>query len=165
MRRLLCAGVLLALLLAACGETEGARETGRYRLYYLSRADSGPALETEPWSPEEDRAVEPEELLGVLLQGPTEERLASPFPRGTTLISCSWDSEEEGNLLIRLSEQYGGLSDVSLTLADYAIALTLGQLDGVNSVEISATGLSSASRSHQILLPEEAQLRPAVPSG
>ncbi len=160
MRRVLSGCLLSALLLAliSCGGEQSTAGEGAYRLYYLSRATSGSALAWEPWSPEENREVAPEELLEVLLQGPQDEDLQSPFPRGTALVSCSWDGENQGNLLIRLSEQYGGLSDVSLTLADYAIALTLGQLEGVTSVQISATGLSGASRSHQMLIPGEAEL-------
>ena len=158
MRRILPALLALLLLLPACGRGEGTPE-GEYRLYFLTGADSGPALAAEPWSPAEEGAeVGPEELLEALLAGPVSEDLSSPFPRGTTLRSLSQDPENEGNLLIYLSEQYGGLTDVSLTLADYAIALTLGQLEGVESVEITAAGRPAGYRSHQLLVPDEAVL-------
>ncbi len=167
MRRALCACLLAALLLqTACGGENSAGEGGKYRLYFLAQTESGPALETESWSPEDGGEAEPEQLLQALLAGPASENLASPFPRGTTLLSCGWDDETEGNLLIRLSEQYSGLTDVSLTLADYAIVLTLGQLESVKSVQISATGLPADYRSHQLLVPEEAELETLpIPSG
>ena len=57
-----------------------------------------------------------------------------------------------------MSEAYSGLSDISLTLADYSIVLTLAQLEEVVSVEIQAPAYFANYRSHQILLPEEAVL-------
>ena len=51
-------------------------------------------------------------------------------------------------LLVDLSEQYGALADVSLTLADYSIVLTLSQLEGVEGVEITAGGHRVSYRSH-----------------
>ena len=61
-------------------------------------------------------------------------------------------------LLVDLSEQYGALADISLSLADYAIALTLSQADGVEGVEITARGHSVSYRSHQLLSAQEAVL-------
>ena len=43
-------------------------------------------------------------------------------------------------LTLSLSEQYGGLADVSLTLADYCLVLTLSQVDGVDAVQIQSAG-------------------------
>jgi hypothetical protein len=57
-----------------------------------------------------------------------------------------------------LSEQYSDLTDISLTLADYCIVLTLTQLEGVESVEIVSTSYSASYRSHQILTAEEVLL-------
>ena len=62
---------------------------------------------------------------------------------------------------MRLSEQYSGLTDISLTLADYCIVLTLSQLEGVESVEISSEGHTANYRSHPLLTAEEAQLTDA----
>ena len=155
--------LLLLGLLPACESSASSSAPAGYALYFLSQADSGPSLEAEYWVPEEETEVGPEELLDALLAGPTREDLSSPFPRGTSVLQCTPDPDNEGNLLVRLSEQYGGLTDISLTLADYSITLTLGQLEGVTSVQISAAGLSSSSRSHPILLPEEADLEEILP--
>ena len=96
--------------------------------------------------------------MEALLAGPQGEELRTPFPREVTLQSWNWDPEMEGNLQIYLSEQYGGLTDISLTLADYSIVLTLAQLEGVESVEIISEGHTANYRSHQILRPEEVLL-------
>jgi hypothetical protein len=62
-------------------------------------------------------------------------------------------------LLVGFSEQYGALADVSLTLADYCVVLTLTQVEGVDTVEISTQGYQASYRSHQLLDPQEAVLR------
>ena len=59
---------------------------------------------------------------------------------------------------LSLSEQYGGLADVSLTLADYCLVLTLSQVDGVDAVQIQSAGHTYHSRSHQTMQAEEAIL-------
>jgi len=157
---LLLAGVLVFAI--GCQRGEEPTPVSEYVLYFLDGGGEqglgighGPALRTQPWEGEDP---EPEELVQALLDGPTAEGLRSPFPRGVTLQSWEWDEERPGNLRLRLSEQYSGLTDISLTLADYAIVLTLTQLEGVESVEILTSNYSSHYRSHQILTPEEAVL-------
>ena len=88
----------------------------------------------------------------------TQEGLTSPFPRGVSLLSWDWDEEEPGVLRITLSEQYGALTDISLTLADYCIVLTLSQLEEVEGVEIRSGGHSAGYRSHQTLRADEVLL-------
>ena len=147
--------LVLVLLLAACGrEPEG--EKSPYVLYFRSTADQGPALVSQPYEGAENPT--PDDLLGALLSGPTYEGLASPFPARVTLLRWEWDEETPGHLRVRLSEQYSGLTDISLTLADYCVVLTLSQLDGVESVEILSQGHSINYRSHQIMTAEEALL-------
>ena len=101
----------------------------------------------------------PEALLSALLAGPEQAGLVSPFPRGVAMQQWSWDEERPGVLLVDLSEQYGALADVSLSLADYSIVLTLSQVEGVEEVEITAGGRKVSYRSHQLLAPGEAVLR------
>lgn len=145
------------LLLAACGGRED-REEQDFVLYYLLEGEPvhGSALDWEPYPGEADPG--PEELLTALLAGPTQEGLTSPFPRGVSLLSWDWDEEEPGVLRITLSEQYGALTDISLTLADYCIVLTLSQLEEVEGVEIRSDGHSAGYRSHQTLRADEALL-------
>ena len=128
--------LILTLLLAACGgETE---HTEGPVLWFCTggERDHGPALSPQP------------EQAG----------LVSPFPRGVAMQQWSWDEERPGVLLVDLSEQYGALADVSLSLADYSIVLTLSQAEGVEEVEITAGGRRVSYRSHQVLSAQEAVL-------
>ena len=164
--RTLAALLAALLLLAACGGRED-REEQDFVLYYLLEGEPvhGSALDWEPYPGEADPG--PEELLTALLAGPAQEGLVSPFPRGVSLLSWDWDEEEPGVLRITLSEQYGALTDISLTLADYCIVLTLSQLEEVEGVEIRSGGHSAGYRSHQTLRAGEALLWDAltVPAG
>ena len=154
--RLWAALLAAVLLLAACGGGERTRPD--YMLYFLPAGEKlqGSALDWEPYPGEADPG--PEELLTALLAGPAQEGLVSPFPRGVSLLSWDWDEEEPGVLRITLSEQYGALTDISLTLADYCIVLTLSQLEEVEGVEIRSGGHSAGYRSHQTLRADEALL-------
>lgn len=173
-RRLACALLSLALLCPAAGCSAG-EEQGEYSLYFAvsRRVASGPALDVESYDPagcttqhpEGESCPSPGDLVQALLEGPRQEEHRSPFPRGVTLVGWEWDQEQPGNLRVRLSEQYGGLTDISLTLADYAIVLTLSQLEGVETVEILSEGRAIAYRSHQILSGEEAELPAAGEDG
>lgn len=159
-------GVLFALVLAlltgvglGCQQSREPEETD-YVLYFVndgSRLQSG-ALQAENYPFTGEGEPEPEELVQALLKGPASEQLRSPFPKGVTLQWCKWDESREGHIRVGLSEQYGGLTDIALTLADYSIVLTLGQLEAVQSVEITALGQKANSRSHQVLTVEEAVL-------
>lgn len=161
MKKYLCLLLAFLLFLPACGRGEEREAEEGARLWFAvdsRQADygHGPALDSQPYQGEEP--LEPEELLSALLAGPTQEGLRSPFPRGVTLRQCRWDEERPGVLLVDLSEQYGALADISLTLADCCIVLTLSQAEGVEAVEITAGGRQVSYRSHQVLSAEEAVL-------
>ena len=142
----------LAAGLALCvGCAQSPEETGLALYFPVSGEDSGPALAAQPYQGE----AEVESLLQALLEGPEEEKLYSPFPEDTGLRSCTL---EEGHLTVDLTEGYGGLTGVALTLADYCITLTVCQLPQVDSVEITVAGASVDYRSHQVLRPQEAML-------
>ena len=136
------------------------------RLYYPYQAQSeerhssavGYELYQGPAGEDTARFPGPRLLLESLLKGPADQELTSPFPTGVVLENWRWDPEQKGNLQVRFSEQYSGLSDISLTLADYCVTLTLSQLSGVETVEISSAGHASGYRSHKILSAEEVLL-------
>lgn len=155
-----CVLLALLLLLSACVDGEAPEEAGGCLLWFPVDSGQtgyghGPALAAQPW---EEGQAGPEALLTALLSGPTREGLSSPFPRGVTLRQASWDPERPGVLQVGLSEQYSALTDISLTLADYCIVLTLSQVEGVEEVEILSVGHSANYRSHQLLAGEEAVL-------
>lgn len=149
-------GILLALacltLLAAAGCVRAAREGPAYSVYYLSEeVDRDLALVAEERRlPEGTDPVEG--LLAALLEGPESEELISPLPTGVTLRG--WKLEE-GVLTVDFSARYAVLSGVALTLADYSVAATLCQLEGVEAVEITADGDYLTYRDHQRLTPAD----------
>jgi len=148
-------------LWSGCG-VESPVPEAEYSLYFLvsdaamEAAPHGPALGMQPWESEEEPG--PSELLQALLEGPKQEELKSPFPKGVKLRSWTWSPEQAGQIQVRLTEQYSGLSDISLTLADYCIVLTLSQLDEVEAVEIISAGHSVNYRRQQVLTEAEALL-------
>lgn len=151
-RGLLAMALLLSLLCAACSSGGGevaVEEDGCTLWYPLS-----PKVEDELWLipgkeegsgaalGEEYRSVSLEEagvegLMALLLAGPEEGELYDPFPEGTSLKS--WRQEED-LVFLDLSEAYGGLSGVDLSLADGCILLTLCQLPKVERVYLTVEG-------------------------
>ena len=159
MKRLLFLSVLLLLALCACAPAE--EETGEYQVYFVSdpagqevRA-GGSALESEGRSLPEG-ADPAEGLMECLLSGPLSGALRSPIPEGVRQLSAP--TIEDGVCRVDLSEGYGSLSGVELTLADYCIALTLCQLPGVDAVTINVEGEPIPYRARQVLRPEDAAL-------
>ena len=159
MKRLLFLSVLLLLALCACAPAE--EETGEYQVYFISdpagqevRA-GGSALESEGRSLPEG-ADPAEGLMECLLSGPLSGALRSPIPEGVRQLSAP--TIEDGVCRVDLSEGYGSLSGVELTMADYCIALTLCQLPGVDAVTIDVEGEPIPYRARQVLRPEDAAL-------
>lgn len=138
MRRGMCIllSALLLLPLAACrgeGQTEG------WAIYYAVGAEDGygqAAVHSEVWTD----APEPctaEDLFVRLLVPPEDDGLYSVFPEDVALLSWTL---EDGLLGLDLSEPYGELSGISLTLANYCIVLTVSQLEEVSRVAITVEG-------------------------
>lgn len=133
----LCAGLLL---LSACALVEGGEEIqpqGAYKVYYAVTGEQA-TVQVVDWeyrvSSGEDTASA---LAELVLSQPETLGLASPAPSGTRLLSCQ---QEDGQLRLDLSEQYGGLSGVDLTVANSCLTLTLCQLEGVEEVYITVEG-------------------------
>ena len=159
-RLLLSLAVSLALLLPRCG-TGG--ENSGVLLYFCTDPNDhsqlhGPAIQSQPYLGPSGPGVE--ELVNALLAGPTQGGLVSPFPQGLSLQS--WELED-GLLTLNFSEQYGGLADISLTLADYCLVLTLSQVEGVDTVQIQSAGHTYHSRSHQTMKADEVLTDQSLP--
>ena len=122
-------------------------------MYYSALEDryAQQALASEPYG-----SAPPEEpipdLVAALLDGPDSPGLTSPFPDGVRLLG--WELED-GVLHLDLSEQYGGLSGVNLTVADACLTLTLCQVEGVDAVYVTVEGREIPYRPVQALTPEE----------
>lgn len=159
---LLCA---LILLLTGCVRG-GEEESGAYEVYFAaplpdSGTDSpvqGPAVQWETRRLPQDADVL-SALVECLLSGPVSDGLRSPFPDGVYQVSAP--TLTDGVCEVDLSERYGGLSGVDLTIADYCIALTLCQVKGVEAVSILVEGEPISYRDHQFLRESDAVLSSA----
>lgn len=161
-------GLLLLFLLSACSARAPENGTGRYCLYFL---DGG--LTDGNWSAaagegalrEENSAVSPggapletaEALLAELLRGPKSENLRPAIPAGTKLSSLDLRGSRAS---VDFTSPYASLSGVSLTLADYAVALTLTQIPEISLVQITVNGQPLAYRDRQLFTARDVLLAP-----
>ena len=145
--------VILAALICAC--TAKPEEKEAYALYFTrnSLTSYGSAVAPQAWPGEPDAA----EMMAGLLAGPTAEGLSTPFPKGLSVQALEMDGEE-GMIRITLSDHYSGLTDISQTLADACIVMTLCQLTGITEVEISTDGFWASRPASRTLRPEEMDL-------
>ena len=148
---LLCAGALMGLcgcVLAAADSQQGTP----YELYFveadLSDAAGADALRAETIYLEEEMETQAlaETLMKRLLAGPADDTLLSPIPAGTELLSLELNG---AHAKVDLTSSYRSLSGVALTLADYAITLTLTQLPQIAVVGITVRGQELAYRDTQ----------------
>ena len=152
-RKLFTAALLLCAVftLTACAQ-KALTPQGNYRLYLLSQAETahgedaiaeyGVEIADEGCSTQELA----QKLLEALLQGTADA--ISPFPSGTQLQELSISGKRA---YVDFSANYGRLSGIDLSLADYCVTLTLTQLDGVNAVTITANGREIPYRRTQLL--------------
>ncbi len=96
-----------------------------------------------------------EALLRKLLNGSSDPSLRSAIPMGTALLSIKIHRDCAN---VDLSAPYATLSGVALTLADYAVTMTLTQLEEISSVKITVLGQELTYREKQEFLPEDVLL-------
>lgn len=148
MKKILLPLILILLLLAACNQPV---EDSPYQIYFVAGSDVvyGEAIQGEDYELAEGDYLTVTNLLAALFAGPTDETLESPFPSGTQLIWATWRSD--GVLRINLTEEYGGLTGIALTQADYCIVKTLCQIEGVTAIEILSASQENQFRNHAVL--------------
>lgn len=154
-RKLFIAALLLlsALTLAACAQ-KAQEPRDNYTLYLLSQAESARGADAiaEYGVKIADEGCDTQELaqklLEALLQGTADTQYLSPFPSGTQVQELSISGKRA---CVDFSASYRRLSGIDLSLADYCVALTLTQLDGVNAVTITANGREIPYRRTQLL--------------
>lgn len=160
---LLCCA--LAFSCCACYSGTKEEEETAYQLYFMAKEldgyPGGGALQSEtvylPGLEDAEPRELAEALMEELLKGPLDERLKSPIPAGTSLLSLEVTGSRA---VVDLSAAYGALSGVMLTLADYAVTLTLTQLPDISLVKITVRGRELAYRDRQTFTAQDAQLAP-----
>lgn len=141
MKKCACLLLLAFLLLCACAPRE---EPAGYLLYYrsaLSEADGADALKalSIPRSDCEGEGTEElaRFLIGCILKEPGDASCVPALPRGTILQGFSLAGGTAG---VDFSQEFAALSGIDLTLADYAVVMTLTQLPEIYSVRITVDG-------------------------
>ncbi len=113
----------------------------------------GDSIVSEDYIVAEGDSLNVGDMLSDLFDGPNNASLDNPFPSNTRLIWASWRSD--GVLTLNLTEEYSGLTGISLTLADYCIVRTVCQIEGVTGVEILSANQQNQFRNHPILTLED----------
>lgn len=145
--------LLLTVVCTACAPAEEQPPENTYQLYFresdLAASSGGDVFQTEAVELGEGlNTVETvEALLEALLKGPRSELLQGTLPASASLLSAE---VEGGRALVDFSAAYSTLSGVRLTMADYAVTLTLTQLPEINSVKITVQGQELAYRDKQV---------------
>ena len=153
-RSMLTALALVLLALAGCGVVQ--KEQEGLRLYYAASLDThrgGDAIDsvTIDWDelPQGDQVARAESVLALLMGMCQEKGFQSPIPAGTTLRSVTIIG---GTACVDFSGSYGQLSGMALTIADYCVALSLTQLDGIYAVRITVNEQELAYRDNDLFL-------------
>lgn len=150
---LLALSLALALLCTACGmgiSREGPG-SGEAEIWFLAEVngEKGSALASEYRSLPQGEEIQG--LLSLLFSGPEALNLTSPFPSGTAVKSWRLEGDVA---LVDLSESYGELFGIGLSLADGCIVLTLCQLAQVERVYLTVEGRPRPFRD-QVLAPQD----------
>ena len=150
----LTALALVLLALAGCGVVQ--KEQEGLRLYYAASLDThrgGDAIDsvTIDWDelPQGDQVARAESVLALLMGMCREKGFQSPIPDGTTLRSVTIIG---GTARVDFSGSYGQLSGMALTIADYCVALSLTQLEGIYAVRITVNEQELAYRDNDLFL-------------
>jgi len=163
MRRwfVLMLAAMLSLVFVACEKTQEVIDgENTYLLYFLADAESaggGDAIEAiEVTLPVEEGAELTEVAAAVvekLIEG--TEGGCSPIGKGIAFNSVFVRGRRA---YVDMSQRYGELSGVELSLADYCITLSLTQLEGISSVSITAQGKNPYHRDELVLLERDVLL-------
>ena len=165
-RGILLTGLCLLAALSGCaGRLESGRIPERYSLYFLCAdltdaagdgalqpVDSGLAVSPDAAPDDTARA-----LLSALLRGPESDAYRNALPAGTLLNSVTLEGSRAA---VDFSRAYGSLSGISLTLADYAVTLTLTQIPEISMVRITVGGQTLDYRDRQSFTARDVLLLP-----
>ena len=96
-------------------------------------------------------------LLSALLRGPENDAFRNALPAGTLLNSVTL---EGSRATVDFSSAYGSLSGIALTLADYAVTLTLTQIPEISTVRVTVAGRTLDYRDRQSFTARDVLLLP-----
>lgn len=137
MKRFLCAALagLLAFTICACAvQSQNLQEPVRF---YYRRAEITNGQTDSVIAPEEREAaghtVDLKWLLAEYLKGPQMDDYVSLLPAGTTLVDVRQD---EGVLVITLSDSFAQLTGLDLTIACACLTMTVLELTDAAEVTI-----------------------------
>ncbi len=137
--------VIMVFLLTACGSAP-MRDPG---VFYYKRIDTDYGSTDSVIAPEtrELSGIRDDigELLNSYFQGPNDDTLESPFPRNTTVVKCV---TVDNTLLLTLSQEFGELSGVDLTIACGCLTRTIIELTSIQRINFQVEdGLLNGSPS------------------
>lgn len=136
-------------VLSGCQLQTEQHNTTAFQIYYPSKSGSfgAPALVSEVHEVQNGDKEIPE-LLRLLIEGPKNQELSSLIPTGVSVRDWSL---KDGVLTVDFSSNYGLLSGIDLTLADYSVTITLSQIPEVKSVVTTVEGDRITYRDRQNL--------------
>ncbi len=135
MRKSLTGLFILALFAcASCRAEIEAPAFGSVTVYYCARDVQAPFLQKVERALPSETAIPLEVMLDSLFAQPEEEGLYSPIPEYVEMISHRF--EDEGTLVITLSDNFRQLDGLELTSASACVALTLCSLPKVSAVRL-----------------------------
>lgn len=131
--------VLSMLFLYACYRNFPTEEK-LFQFYYVNDYHStGRALKAIPrYLPETKDEIQWLTLMEAHLSFALEPDVHSPFPNGTRLLTTKEEIPQIAD--VYFSSEYGELSGIDKTMADYAVVETLCQLPTVTAVRIFVQG-------------------------
>ncbi|MEG1858184.1 MAG: GerMN domain-containing protein [Pseudoflavonifractor sp.] len=158
MRKRCMAGLFILLLTLSSCAIFTAQKTqppeGAYRVYFAVTGEraSVDAVDYE-YRILPEGAPPIRTLAEAILAGPGTADLVSPLPGGVSVRSAHLGID--GQLHLDLSERYGGLSGIDLTIANACFALTFCQIPGVVNLYITVEGEPIPYQNLQTLRPED----------
>ena len=134
MKRFLCVLLVLVLLLPVAACTDNNIEHP-ISFYYLRRANSfgAPDSVIAPEIVEGAQFSHIAPMLRSYLMGPRDLTLGSPFPKGTYLLDVDIGTDA---ISITLSDSFASLTGIELILACCALAKTVAEFSGFDTIEI-----------------------------
>ncbi len=154
MKKLLLLFAAAAFLLTACAAPTAGNEESSLRLFYPTDLDSsrgGDAIASVELSwkdlPAEGLQAQAEAVVRRIMDG--SELYPSPIPAGTQLRECRLVG---GIVSLDFSADYGQLSGMDLTVADYCLTLSLTELPDIYGVRITVMGKELDYRKGGVLL-------------